>query len=153
MPTYVIIDKRDFESLFETVDSNGTELTAINVKTSDTSKKRPRLPLRGSGGTKDKQGRSSRTSCSSKDQSQSGPKTWDNDPGTTKCVGTYTRTTTNTTPNTTPKYNPSNTTPSTCNRYTTTGSKSDSESDTGTGDRTRVCRSAGIDYTDSSDSD
>ena len=51
MPTYVIIEKRDFENLFETVEANGDDITAVNVKTSHSSKKRSRVPLHRSGDT------------------------------------------------------------------------------------------------------
>lgn len=45
MAAYVIIEKRDFDSLFEIIDINGSELTAINAKTQNKTKKTPRLSL------------------------------------------------------------------------------------------------------------
>ena len=45
MPTYVIVEKREFEKLFETVTTDGHDLTAVNVKTSNKTKNNSRLRL------------------------------------------------------------------------------------------------------------
>jgi len=133
MPTYVIIEKRDFESLFETVESNGTEITAINVKAAHSSKKRSGVPLHRPRGKKDKQKDQSCATCSSR-----APSSNKSQSGTTKCIGTFSRTVD----------------PST-GKTIVAGEQSDSESDTKpeakfTG---RVCRSEGVEYTSTSSSE
>jgi hypothetical protein len=47
MPTtYVIIEKRDFQKLFKTVDIDGSSITGLNVKKDKKTKKDPRVSLR-----------------------------------------------------------------------------------------------------------
>lgn len=46
MPTYVILEKREFEQLFETVERDGQELTALNVKTKNKTKTKSGFRLR-----------------------------------------------------------------------------------------------------------
>ena len=45
MPVYVIIEKREFEQLFETTDTDGKEVTGLNVKAKDQTKKNTRVHL------------------------------------------------------------------------------------------------------------
>ena len=47
MPSYVIIEKREFEQLFETVETEGKVLTAVNVKKKNKTEKNSRVRLRG----------------------------------------------------------------------------------------------------------
>ena len=132
MPTYVIIEKRDFESLFETVESNGDEITAINVKTAHSSKKRSGVPLHRPSSKMDKQKGQSCSTCSSRSPSSNKSQS-----GTTKCIGTYTRTVD----------------PSTGKAIVTnSGTQSDSEPDSESEFKftARVCRSEGVEYTSSS---
>ena len=139
MPTYVIIEKRDFESLFETVESNGAEITAINVKAAHSSKKRSGLPLHRPRGKKDKQKGQSCTTCSSRSPSSNKSQS-----GTTKCIGTYSQT-----------VDPSTGKAIVTNSGDQSDSEPDSESDTKpeakfTG---RFCRSEGVEYTSTSSSE
>ena len=54
MPTYVIIEKRDFENLFETVDNDGQELTALNVKKENKTSETSGVRVRGSSRKKER---------------------------------------------------------------------------------------------------
>lgn len=45
MPQYVIVEKRDFENLFEAVESNGSEITAKHAKAPNPPSKRSRVSL------------------------------------------------------------------------------------------------------------
>jgi len=143
MPVYLIIKRREFEQLFETVESNGVELTAVNAKTTGSANKRSRISVHRTHGKKVKKREqscspySSRSSFSNKNQS-----------GTTKCIGTHSRTVDPSTGKTI---------------ITNTGDQSDSEPNSEPDSQPnsepeakftgRVCRSEGVEYTSTSSSE
>ena len=84
MPTYVIVEKREFEKLFETVAIDGNDLTAINVKTSSKAKNNSRLRLHKSENSskrrkKEKKGCSTEVARRESDSTEHKTKDFEND--------------------------------------------------------------------------